>query len=307
MGRPPANEVVATIVSPDGARRSTVLERKRATAEALAPRVGIDARGTATAAWTRWNVISGRYVLRAAHAVAGAAWTPAGSLGAGADPVYDFLSVGQVDVAVAPGGRTLLAWADGRGVRAAVDGGTAERLTAENGAGSPAVAIGDDASAVVAYARPRRGSWRWTAARAARGRPRTCCTGRGGPVPSRPRPTRERAAPDGRAAVAWDGVGEVGLRVFAASGRPGGAWTAASPLSAITREATSPSLALGAAGDPRRGLGRDRAARRGGARLRGARLAPDAEAVAGDHVAPVIDTHHPEALAAHPLRRGRAS
>lgn len=96
---------------------------------------------------------------------------------------------------------------------------------------------------------------------------------------------------DGRAAVAWDGVGEVGLRVFAASGRPGGAWTAASPLSAITHEATSPSLALGAAGEPRV-LWVETVSYSRPPRLRGARLA-SAEAAQGDHVAPVVATRIP--------------
>ena len=47
----------------------------------------------------------------------------------------------DLEVAVSPAGRTLLAWATGRGIQAALDGEAAATLTAEPDAGSPAPAV----------------------------------------------------------------------------------------------------------------------------------------------------------------------
>ena len=151
---------------------------------------------------------------------------------------------------VSPAGRTIVAWADGRGIRASVDGGAPERLSTEAGAGSPAVAVADDGSAVVAYAGMRdrvlvtsRGAGgAWTLPRLLRG-PRAP----GDTVDGLAQDYIEALiAPDGRAAVAWNGPDVVGGRAFAASGRPGGEWTPAAPLSAVTRDAFSPELLRGA-------------------------------------------------------------
>jgi hypothetical protein len=254
-------EVVATIVAPNGTSWSAVVDRGRAAPRSYhefdAPHVGIDARGRATAAWTRWRAATGRYDLRTASSTDGRTWTPARTLAATRKRTTSSHAFGQVDVAVAPAGPALLAWADGRGVHATVDGGPVERLTAAPTSGSPTASIADDGTAVVAYsdrrwrlfANDRGRDGRWSAPRELAG------ADDGPPGFSEAGGAQETAlesviAPDGRAVVAWPGSDLLGERIFATSA-VGGVWTAAAPLSLPTRDADQAALSLGDGGDPR--------------------------------------------------------
>lgn len=291
-------ELVATIVAPDGASWSAVVERGRATRRAyqdfLAPRVAIDAQGRATAVWTRWSSGSGRSDLRTASSVDVRSWTQASTLATSRKS--SSLDYGQVDVAVAPGGRTLLAWAAGRGVHASVDGGPAERLTTTRSAGSPAASIADDGAAVVAYSDRR---WRVLANR--RGpdgvwsEPRELAGADEGPLGYNegggPQQTELESAiaPDGRAVVAWTGYEGVGTRVLASSAAAGGAWTPPAQLSLPTRDGDSTVLWIGADGDPR-ALWLESQPPRSYV-LRGARLIADAGSA--DAAAPVVTARLP--------------
>jgi hypothetical protein len=294
--------LVASILAPDGTTSSATLERARVDRRRfegfLTPRIGLDARGAATVVWTRWEAISGTYVLRTSATADRSTWTAARSLGTGAEPKYNFPTLGQIDVAVAPGGHRLVAWADGRGVHASVDGGPAARLTAQRTAGSPTVSIADDGSALVAYgvrrarvlANDRGTDGLWAAARELAGDDL-------GPRSYGDRGTPHEVdlasvlAPDGRAVVAWDAGGFEGRRLVAAHGRVGGPWTPAAPVSLATRDAVASSLSLAASGEPR--LMWVESVDRGPAdRLRGARLVPEGAAPV-DRTAPVLATRLP--------------
>jgi hypothetical protein len=288
------NDLVATIVAPDGTARSTTLGRarvnRRRLQSCLDPRIGIAANGAATVAWTGWEAITGDYVLRAAATVDGTTWT-ARRLGRGAEPKYNFPYLGQADVAVAPRGHTLLAWADGRGVHASVDGGPAARLSARRTAGSPTASIADDGSALVAYgihrarvlANERGPGGAWGAAHELAGNDL-------GPASYGDEGTPHEVhltsvlAPDGRAVVAW----ESGGRLVAAAGRVGGPWTPAAPVSLATRDAVASSLGVAASGEPRL-LWIETVDRGPADRLRGARLAPEVL----DRTAPILTTRLP--------------
>jgi hypothetical protein len=298
---PLVRELVATIVAPDGTSRPAVVERGRSTARVAesfrSPRIGLDASGTATIVWTRFDSMASTYDMRTARATGGGAWGAARSLGDGAAPIHLFPLLGQADVAVAPTGHTLVAWADGKGVRASFDGGPAELLATERDAASPTVALADDGSAVVAYTgRDRRILVSDRSAAAAWSSPHVM-SGAVAPVADhRGRPQEVELssvlAPDGRAVVAWQGAGDVGPRAVAAWRSAGGSWMPAVPLSAITRESDLPWLWLGAAGDPRL-VWTERPHLHSRRRLRGARLAADAEAEPSDRTAPIIATRLP--------------
>jgi hypothetical protein len=266
-------ELIMSTIAPDGAITSRQLDHGDRTF--LSPRIDIDAHGVATAVWTRWNSISGLYSLR----------TSGGPVGTGTDPVYDFPSRGQIDVAVSPSGHRLLAWADGRGVHASIDGGPARRLAVGRNAGSPTAAIADDGAAVVGYV-GRRGSVfvidrtasaDWSSPRTLS---RRSLYPSDGPVELE---TRSVIGADGRATVAWRAAGDVRWRVFAATGIAGGAWGPAAGLSQITRDADE--FALGPAGV----VWTESSPERSDERLRGARLA----STAADLTAPVVTARLP--------------
>jgi hypothetical protein len=289
-----ARELVAAVAAPDGTTRSTVIARGRRIDGFLTVRIGIGARGAATVAWAVWDSVRGRSVLRTANTADGRAWSPARRLRAPGS------SEGQPDVAVAPNGRTLVAWAGGTGVWASLDGAPAARLTSDVAAGSPAIAVADDGSAVVAYAASGR---RIVAADRAPGAswsvPRSLY-GTAEPPGAASEDSGLAAAigPDGRAVVAWNVAGDISPRVVAAWGRVGGVWIPAVPLSAITHAAATPSVTLAASGDPRVAW-TEAAGDRSVARLRGARLAPKAPPI--DGVAPALSTRLP----AHTARTRR--
>jgi hypothetical protein len=98
-------------------------------------------------------------------------------------------------------------------------------------------------------------------------------------------------APDGRAVIAWTSPGDAGGKVVALSGRVSGTWSAPTRLSAITRDATSPSLALDAAGAPRLVWVEAVRSTSLAGRVRGARLAAASGPV--DAVAPRITARMP--------------
>ena len=171
---------------------------------------------------------------------------------------------------------------------------SSERLSTEVGAGSPAVAVADDGSAVVAYAGMRervlvasRGAGgAWTLPRPARPAP-------GDTVGGLAQNYLEMLIAGGRdgvrAAVAWRAPDIVGDRAFAASGRPGGEWTPAAPLLAVTRDAFSPELLVAPDGTLRAAWSELRP-RVGGDLFRAARLSPTPSP---DTTPPAIDTRLP--------------
>ena len=287
-------ELVATVVAPDGAARSEVV----GSGSVLSPRIGIDARGAATVVWTSLSSRTGRLALRQTRTADGRTWEPARTLARSPwGSISDSPDRGHADVAVSAGGRTLVAWADGRGVDVWTDGGPAERVAAERGAagaGSATASVADDGSAIVAYAGPggrdprerSRPGWRMVGPASAR-RTGTC-----GP---RRRPGVHRALERARARRARGRrLGAPGPPAASRSARrrarPGGAWQPATGLSAITRDADGFSLSLGSTGDPQL-LWRETVRDSTAARLRGARLVPDAGP--SDTTAPVMTTRLP--------------
>jgi hypothetical protein len=164
-----------------------------------------------------------------------------------------------------------------------------ERVSSQRDAETATVALGDDAAAVIAYgtetgqivALDRTPTGGWSA-------PHVLAAPRRG-VRSR---LAVALAPDGRAVVTWMDPGDVGGRIVTASGRAGGGWSAPTPVSAITRDATSLSLSLGAAGDPRVVWVEMVESIRLAGRVRGARLAADAGPV--DAVAPHVTARLPK-------------
>ena len=285
LARDVDDATTTTVLAPDGTRRSATVTRRIAEG----PRIGVDAGGTATAAWTTFDSRNLRYVL---HVSGGAPRT----FRAGPDDLDAERGEAPFALAVSPAGRTIVAWADGRGVRASVDGGAPERLSTEVGAGSPAVAVADDGSAVVAYAGMRervlvasRGAGgAWTLPRLLRGPPAPGDTVGG--LAQNYLETLIAGGRDGvRAAVAWRAPDIVGDRAFAASGRPGGEWTPAAPLSAVTRDAFSPELLVAPDGTLRAAWSELRP-RVGGDLFRAARLSPTPSP---DTTPPAIDTRLP--------------
>jgi hypothetical protein len=149
-------DVVVAVIGPDGSVRRAVLDRTGSDDTDVflsLPRIGIDATGTTTAAWSRVREDSEvrSLRLRTARSAGGAGWTAPTDLPAGSAR-----TASDLEVAVSPAGHTLLAWATGRGIQASLDGEAAATLTAEPNAASPAPAVTDDGTALVAYAVPRR-------------------------------------------------------------------------------------------------------------------------------------------------------
>jgi hypothetical protein len=303
-------DVVVAVVAPDGSVRRAVLDRSGAEDTDVflsLPRIGIDAAGTTTAAWSRvredYEVRSLR--LRTARSAGGTGWTAPTEL-----PTGSARTARDLEVAVSPAGHTLLAWATGRGIQAALDGEPAATLTGEPDAASPAPAVTDDGTALVAYAAPRRrimavdrpagGAWsaphRVSGTR--EGRPARLNESAGGPEIVL---IASVIGADGRAVVAWPAYTELG-RIAAAAGRVGGAWSAATAVSRATRWAQSPSLALDARGAPQL-LWEESTSLAHHERLRGARLTPETEAPAPDRRAPALSVRFPAQLRLS--RRGR--
>lgn len=300
---------VVAVVAPDGSVRRAVLDRAGSEESDVflsLPRIGIDATGTTTAAWSRaregYKVRSLR--LRTARSAGGTGWTAPTDL-----PTGVARTARDLEVAVSPAGHTLLAWATGRGIQASLDGEAAATLTGEPNAGSPAPAVTDDGTALVAYAAPRRrimaadrpagGAWsaphRLSGTR--EGRPARLNDSGGGPEIVL---ISSVVGADGRAVVAWQTYTELG-RIAAATGRVGGAWSAATAVSRATRWAESPSLALDAGGAPQL-LWQESTSLAHRERLRGARLVPAADAPPPDHRAPALTVRFPAQLR---LSRGR--
>ncbi len=267
------DELLATVVRPDGTAQTTRLGRNTDETFLQAPHVGIDAAGAATIAWTRNRITEANsvHVVRLEGCVA--------------KPLRDVANANDVDVAVTPGGRTLLAWATYEGLMVSSDGAPAEHPGPETLAGYPRAVIADDGSAVIAYVASdgvltldRAPGGPWVSHRLLK-------TGRTldgiDEIPYDLPSLVATLAPDGRAAVAWPGV-------MAAAGQAGGAWGAPVRQSAVTRQADEPSLSLASTGEPR--LLWVETADYMPPRLRGARLAADA---VPDTVAPALTTTLP--------------
>jgi hypothetical protein len=280
--------------------------------EYSAPRVGVDANGASTVAWTRWMVAGGRGSLehvRLAHsAPGGIAWEPARDLGISTEGSDRSDADPHVGLATAPAGQVLVAWPDGAAIRA-VEGGEdgvrpAVALAAGNRAGLPAVALADSGAAVVAFSQlgtdgaasitaiHRAPGAAWSAARVS-GAP----AGQGDDAPEG-RPVFElndavalasALAPDGRAVVAWEVTEPVRLidRVVAATGRPGEAWDPVRVLSVPTRDSVgAPSAFVDDTGYPRVAWIERTFGPRG--RLRTDRIIPDAGAPVADTTPPAV-------------------
>ena len=223
-----ARRLSVAVVDPKGHVRRTVLERAR---DIPPPAIGIDGSGHTTVAWTRNGTV------RFARGDAGKRWTQS-RLTASAAP--------EAGLAVAPGGHWLLAWAARDRVRATLDGGPPQTLAPGRAPGTPAPAVNDDGTALVAYpddfqvfAVDRVANGPWTLPHRISGDPQP----RGGTGADST--VSSALAADGRAVVAWPAE-----RTTAASGRAGGAWAAAQALSSPLRIADPPLAALDAAGVP---------------------------------------------------------
>jgi hypothetical protein len=234
---PAARRVEAAVVDPAGKVRHELLERGK-DLRLSAPRVGIDQQGGAAVAWT----FAGRKARRVTlvRTIAGRSWTRA-------DGERVLEEATDVGLAVAPGGHALLAWATPRGVRVSLDYGDPQTLAAVRDAGSPAVSLAEDGSAVVAYAtgmdivavdRAQAGPW---------SAPHKI-TGADPPSPGSENGDdvviATTLAADGRALAGW-APGAI------ASGVAGGAWSPAQTVSSPVRLAPDPPLlALDASGTP---------------------------------------------------------
>jgi len=154
-------EIVAAVIAPDGTLRQAVLDAGPTGRdfEYSRPRVGVDASGAATVAWTRWTFAGGRPTVErvrvARSAPAATAWEPARDLGVGREGSEEPESDEHVGLAVASGGRVLVAWSDGPEV-SAVEGDESglqppTTLASAGALGIPSVALSDAGAAVVAF------------------------------------------------------------------------------------------------------------------------------------------------------------
>jgi hypothetical protein len=312
-------EVVAAVVAPDGTLRRAVVDSDpsgdRHDFDYSPPRVGVDASGAATVAWTRWTVVGERasheHVRVARSAPGASAWEPVRELGVGGEAPDEPVADEHIGLAVTPGDRVLVAWSDALDVSAVEGDETglqpATTLASGAGLGLPAVAMTDNGAAVVAFsafapsnsvqtqifAIHRAAGGPWSAARRLSGKPsaRGTQAPEGEPVPVDEPPNSVPLAttltPDGRALVAWlvSHPASFDHRFVAATGQAGGAWARVRTLSAPTRTTVGlPSAWIGPAGDPQIAWIEESQGPR--ARLRADRLVDDAAAPPPDVAAP---------------------
>lgn len=224
----------AEVTRPDGTVFERVLDRDESGQQ---PAVAIDARGNAFVAWTSGDRM---------HTARGPRLARGPSVSGGS----------IVDVAVSPGGRTLLAWSGRTGIFAQVDGGAPERV-GDGDAAELQTAINDAGAAVLArhefapdgvwlVDRPADGPW--SAARDVSGDHQIQL-----PMDDND-PTVRRLSTaisaDGRAVLAWSSPRGSTPEVFGVAGRAGGAWDPVQRLSSPVFAAYGADAGLDAAGDP---------------------------------------------------------
>ena len=232
---------------PDGSQVRTLLEPFPGVLDISNVQVGIDASGDVTVAWTRFDRRTMR--LRVARGVAGA--TPV----AGADLGSPAESFGDLALAIAPAGGSLVAWTDAGGVHAVLDGQPPAVVAPAAPGAQLAAGLADDGTALVVdmaagaeivAAERVAGAWL---------QPRVLAPANAIDESRRSSSSAEAQldvqlvlAPGGRAAVAWTAVPR---QVVGVVGTVGGRWSAATRLSSATRTAYALDLAADASGAPR--------------------------------------------------------
>jgi hypothetical protein len=211
-----------------------VLDRE---ASAQQPAVGIDSRGSAFVAWPDGDRV---HTARGPGLVRGP----------------DVSDAETVDVAVSPGGRTLLAWGGVTGTFAQLDGGAPQRV----GADAPMelqTAINDAGAALLVH-HSFAPDGVWLIDRAPDGpwsSPRDVSGGHQIALPADDNdPTVRRLAAavsiDGRAVLAWNSPRGRVRHVFGIAGTAGGAWDPVQRLSSPILDGAGEDAGLDAAGDP---------------------------------------------------------
>ncbi len=237
-----------TVIGPHGATVEHVLDDGRRVQQLAPAAIGVDATGTATAAWTNWDTRRDGVPQRlqaARSAPAGGAWSLLGDPPPGERGLFTY-GASLADVAVSASGHVLLSWVTGNGVLASLDGEPPRVVGNARYASPPAVALSDDGSAVIAFAaygsrvflaeRPAGGGWLPQ---------RLIARGSDGPLEYNepaddgPREVGLRAviAPSGAATIAWEAQ-----TLVAVAGRLGGAWSRPVKLSSPFRQLGSWSL-----------------------------------------------------------------
>ncbi len=308
------SELVAAVVAPDGAVRTTVLDSGPLLETGYSwPRIGIDATGAATAAWTHWTLVGAtrptlEHARMARSAPTGGAWGPVRDLGVGDRGSEDSQIPARMGLAVTPGGRALAAWTNGLAVRAVEGDAAPVTLASLAGVGVPVVALNEDGAALVAFpqvnpsddrdigvlAVDRAAGGPWSPAR------RLAAPRRDEPDANVDNlPLATALAPDGRALVAWPVLDlSAGFDRILVATRSAGAWTPARTLSIPTRASVgAPAAWVDAAGDPRVAWIEDAARLRADRLVAGAQLdtsaphltatLPRAMRVNGDGIRPV--------------------
>ncbi|HEY6892481.1 MAG TPA: hypothetical protein VI300_32045 [Solirubrobacter sp.] len=223
---------------PDGTEVRTLLEPVADVLNVSDTQVGIDASGDVTVVWSRFDRQGMR--LRVARGVAGAA------PGAGPDLAGSTEGFGDLALAVAPAGGSLVAWTDAVGVHAVLDGQPPQLVAPSVSAIRVAAGLADDGKALLVYmaggseiVAVERVAGAWLS-------PRVIAPGRADDLGAGPNATEEMQldlqvvlAPDGRAAVAWSAVPR---QILGVVGGVGGAWGAARRLSSATRAAYAMNL-----------------------------------------------------------------
>ncbi|RKQ88189.1 hypothetical protein C8N24_6230 [Solirubrobacter pauli] len=224
----------AEVTRPDGTVLARALDRDET---AQQPAVGIDARGNAFVAWANGDHVRTARGPRLARGPA-------------------FSDGDTVDVAVSPGGRTLLSWSGRHGVFAQLDGGAPQQV-GDGGASELQSAINDAGAAVLAsHSFTPDGVWLldrapdgpWTAERDVSGDHQI-------PFPADDNDPTARwlstaISADGRAVLAWGSPRGKTAQVYGVAGRAGDHWDAVQRLSSPVLDGYGADAGLDAAGDP---------------------------------------------------------
>ncbi|MDA0161237.1 hypothetical protein OM076_13240 [Solirubrobacter ginsenosidimutans] len=233
---------------PDGSEVRTLLEPFPGVLDISDAHVGINASGDVTVAWTRFDRRTMR--LRVARGVAGAAPV------AGPDLASPAESFGELALAIAPAGGSLVAWTDADGAHAILDGQPPAVVAPAAPGAQLAAGLADDGTALLVY---MAGGSEIVAAERVAGewlQPRVLSPARAGVDRNQDHGSSEELQLDvqvalgagGRAAVAWTAIPR---QIVGAVGAVGGRWSAATRLSSATRIAYALNLAVDAGGVPR--------------------------------------------------------
>ena len=311
--------VEAAVIDPRGLVHHATLQSDAAEEFDSPPRVGIDATGRATVAWSHWHLPrlglgDQQQRVRVARSDPSGTWTKAATVAAGAAPLDEQPDWPIVSLTVTPSGHSLLAWATLDAIQASEDGARSRTLTAAQDPGSPAASLADDGAAVVAYSEDhglgeqtvsavdRAGGGAWTAPHELGFSSRLFPDTIGDPnhIPT-DIAVAAAVGEDGRAVVAFDAdapdAADETQGVVAATGTAGGAW---SPLRFISlppaRVTPPPVLTLDAAGAPWAVWVESGGAFEESGTVRGARLVAGAQAPAPDATPPQLQARIPSTV-----------